>query len=271
MAEAFKIMIKTYLRGFVSEIKKELVIYFQHKAVFVTDFLVYSVLYSALVFLKAGTSLGITYGVGQVYSKVLLFLGYIIWMQCSQAINIANSSILKESNNGQLYAKLTGVVPIEILFFAQLISSIFTLSVQIIPLILISIIFGIFSGVVIQSIILILLIIFIAIIGMYGLSLLFASFSMINKRLSRISSLLTTILLFSSNALTYNESLGKALKYFPINFAIHTSRELFVGKPLQIIEFIIFLSICILFVIIGYIIFNISKNKGKLKGTILNY
>lgn len=262
---------RTYFRGFTSEIKKDLTIYFQHIAVYMVDFLVFSVLYVALMFTGTGTSLGLTYGSDQQYSKMLLFLGYIIWMLCSKAINCANTSVVNESNNGQLYAKLTSVIPIEILYFGKLISSTAVVATKIIPLLIISIFFGVFKGIVVQNIILIIFVVFIAIIGMYGLSLLLDSFSMINKRLSRISSLLTTILLFTSNALSYNESLGKALKYFPVNYAIHTSRELFVGNSLIVTDFIIFITVCLVSLIVGYFIFNKSKNKGKLKGTILSY
>lgn len=263
--------IDEYSRGFISEINKDLTIYFQHKAVFIMDLLVFSVLYIALIFMETGTSLSTTYGVGPEYSRILFFLGYIIWILCSNSINVANDSIVKDSNNGQLYAKLTGVIPIEILFFAQLISSIFMISAQFILLVAISFIFGVFDGIIISNVLMISLTVLIAMIGMYGLSLLLASFSMINKRLSKISTLLVTLLLFTSNTLTYNESLGIVFKFFPINFAIHTSRQFLVDSYINIIDYFVFIAVCFSFLIIGYTIFNKAKNKGKQNGAMFKY
>lgn len=264
-------MILKWLQCLLSEVKVEFRLYFQNRVAVITDFLIYTILFAFFIFFNTGTSLSSTYGVPDQYSKMLLFFGYIIWMISTKSLNCLSSEIVMEANNGLLFYKLTSIVPLQFIYLGKLLASILIVIMLIAPLLIITMAIGEFFMPNANQLLSILLVNMVNIAGMYGLGLVLASLTMSNRRLSRISVLLSSILLFTTNALTYNEQIGTVLQYFPANYAIDFTRKKLSNGFFYPSDLLIFVTLCLVILLIGTFTFQLSINRARKKGNILWY
>lgn len=259
------------INGMKAEMKFDFILYFQNKSVVLSDFIMFSFLYFAFIYLETGSSLADVYGIESVYTKTLFVVGYVIWMLSSRALTCISGELSYEASQGLLFSKITSIVPIELLYLAKFISGILCQIVIFIPVIIISSLIYPSPSIPIVNLLFIIVLVTISLLGMYGIGLFLASFTMSNRRLSRISFLLSTMLLFSTNALTYSKNLDTFLHYFPANYAINSARLIIANKSIDAISFIIFCTICIFLLIIGTFVFRLSEKQAMKTGKILWY
>lgn len=262
---------RTFAQGLGSEILVELRVYLQNKAAVVSDFLSYFLLYAFLTLFKTGTSLPGAYGAPQEYGPLLLFMGYILWMLCSRALVSVSSQILSEADRGFLFVKLTSVFPVQLLYFARLVTAVFIILLFVVPMF---VVLSLVSTVPVLSALQIIRAASVGLIGlcgMYGIGLLLASLTMANKRLSNLSMLFSTVLLLTSNALTYSEDIHNVLAWFPANYCIHNVRMIVSAKDFFPQDFVLMASLCAALVAAGAIVFEFSIRKARKAGNILWY
>ncbi|MCL2768014.1 MAG: hypothetical protein FWE49_04755, partial [Synergistaceae bacterium] len=158
-----------YFNVVKSEIKFEIVLYFQNMVAVITDLIVFSLIFLAFVLLNSGMSLANTYNIDIQYSKVLLFMGYFVWTFSSRALTCISAELNFEASNGYLFSKLTSILPIQFLYFAKFIGALFSQLVIMMPVILIAFIFWPTPPINITSILAIGFIVVVDLIGMYGI------------------------------------------------------------------------------------------------------
>ena len=262
---------KRYIVGLCNEIKVEWIIYFQNKAAVLFDLASYVVLYLFFVFMKTGSSLPEVYGAGEEYASVLLLFGYIIWMLCSRTLTCISSEILYEANKGLLFYKITSVTPLAVLYLGKMLAIVAVVLIHVIPIGILAVLFFDIPAISGEQILKIVGINCVVIAGMYGLGLILASFTMANKRLSRVSLLISSVLLFTSNALTYEPRLGKLLQYFPANYGIDFTRRVIADRSFWSQSSFLMLAITVVLLIVGSVAFSFSIKQAKKAGNILWY
>lgn len=260
-----------YVQILFNEIKVELIVYFQNRVAVISDFLIYSVLYAFFLIFKTGYSLAGIYGVDDSYATILMFVGYFIWMTSTSSLTSISSEIMYEVNNGFLFSKLTSVFPLQYLYAGKTITSFIMNLAYITPLFLFTMFSYSLLPISAGQVLKVILAGLINIIGMYGLGLILASLTMANKRLSSVSLLLSSVLLFTTNALTFNEAMGTAFRYFPANYCIDYTRSVIADPSYTSGDYMVFLLICIALLAAGSFIFNLSIRKAKKAGNILWY
>lgn len=260
-----------YFNCLVNEIKMELTVYFQNKAAVISDFLIYTLLYAFFILFQTGASLADTYSTEKGLSTLLLFVGYIIWMLSTSALTSISSEIMVEVNNGFLFSKMMAIVPLQFLYLGKVIALLVIHLMNIVPILIITVLFFDFPTISAAQLFKILFVNLMNIVGMYGLGLILSSLTIVNKKLSRISFLISTVLLFTTNALTYNEQVDKVLKYFPANYCIGYTRSVIANSTYAPKDITIFLIICVVLVICGTFVFSSATRKAKKIGNVLWY
>lgn len=262
---------KGYMVGLWNEIKVEWILYFQNRTAVLFDFASYVILYLFFVFMKTGSSLPAAYGTGEEYASILLLFGYIIWMISSRTLTCVSSEILYEANKGLLFYKVTSTTPLGVLYLGKTIAIVGAVLIHVIPLAILSVLFFDMPAVSATQMVKIVGINVVVIAGMYGLGLILASFTMANKRLSRISLLISSILLFTSNTLTYEPRLGKVLQYFPANYGIDFTRRVIADGAYWSQSGLVMLAIAAALLAVGGAAFALSMQRAKKAGNILWY
>ena len=260
-----------YLCAAKAELKFEIILYLQNMKVIATDILVFSFLFISFVFFEAGAdNLATMYNVDAQYSRMLMSIGYLIWAFSTGVLSIS-AEVSSEASEGYLFSKLTGVLPISLLYLSKFIARIFLQLMATLPIIIFTVFYWGFPTLSVSYILLIMLFFMICLIGMHGIGLVLASFTLYNRRLSRLSVLISVMLLFTGNAITYNAQLGQLLRYFPLNFAVDSARRIVTNTEMRVLDSYIFTFVCLSLFGIGMLLFSYSKNMTRQKGKLLWY
>ncbi|MCR1898894.1 ABC transporter permease [Irregularibacter muris] len=256
-----------YLNGLFAEIKLDLELSWSYKTSFISEIITIAILYISLLFMDAGESLGIYYGL-EAQSKELLLVGYILWTFSIMAINTISSNIQTEASTGTLEQKFTSIIPMYTLILGQLISSLLVQFLEIAIILAISIfIFDVPLIINLQSII----IFFITVMGMYGIGLIFGGITLKVKKLGQIIFILQIILLFISNTISMASNSISVTKLIPLTIGNDLIRKAISNQAIPTLEYVQLFSTSLAWVIIGIITFNYFEKLSKKEGLISAY
>ena len=92
----------------------------RYKISFVSDIVVFCVIFFVILFTNAGYSLSLAYNSSESQAKVILLIGYVFWLFSSTALGDSTNVISNEATAGTLETKLLSSVPVPALLFACL-------------------------------------------------------------------------------------------------------------------------------------------------------
>ena len=114
----------------------------RYKISFVSDIVVFCVIFFVILFTNAGYSLSLAYNSSESQAKVILLIGYVFWLFSSTALGDSTNVISNEATAGTLETKLLSSVPVPALLFARLLSGLLYSVVSMACVLIIAGIFG---------------------------------------------------------------------------------------------------------------------------------
>ena len=84
----------------------------RYKISFVSDIVVFCVIFFVILFTNAGYSLSLAYNSSESQAKVILLIGYVFWLFSSTALGDSTNVISNEATAGTLETKLLSSVPV---------------------------------------------------------------------------------------------------------------------------------------------------------------
>ncbi len=254
-----------YLKILAQEVKTGFLNSFSYKFGIFFDLLLYIGLYCYLVFSGSGYSLVQDYS-ASTDAKTLVISGYLLWILTNSVFSTAISDIQMDNIKGILQKKFMAVVPFQWILFCSAISNVAVQLVVIIIIFLASLIItgGVpitLAGVIIGAI---------SLIGMYGISLIVGAIVLEKKKIGQLSLVINIFLLFAGNVIT-TAVYGPIMKLIPLSYANHLIRLDFVGTPVDMTEYILFLGVNIFWCVVGVVTMNKAIKKAKDNGTLELY
>lgn len=237
-----------------------------YKFSFFIDILIFFAIYSFVILSESGYKLSVYYS-NDVTSKELILLGYAMWILSISAINTICSEIRQENIKGTLEQKFMAVVPFQWLLMGKILSSSI---IQIAEVSIILILSRIFFNFDLKINIAIILFIFISLVGMYGLSLVIGSIVINKKRIGQLNLIIQIALLFLSNVFTVSE-ISLISKLLPLSLGNHLIRMSYSGSPINFKDILLLISVCIIWVLVGSMLFDRAINKVKMSGSLNLY
>lgn len=257
-----------YLRGFIEELRIGFEEAWNYRMNFISEVITMLVLYFSLIFMNSGTSLSLIYSSGEVGSKELLLVGYMLWSFSIMSINTMSDTISCESTAGTLEHKYMSIIPMGVLNLAIFVQS-FVMESLIISVILIAskIVFNISISFNIMSIIIML----ITLVGMYGIGMILGGIALKEKKIGKIVFILQIIFLFISDTITHISDTIKISKLIPLTLGNDLIRESITYGNISLNKLYTLILISLAWVIIGIIIFKVFEKKAKKDGVLGYY
>lgn len=253
-----------YLNAFWYEYKYDLKRQFSYKFNFFSNTIAFILIYCAIVILNKNTGITNYYHVDPAYDRVLLLIGYTFWQFSSNALGISAIHISGEALSGLLEVKLLSKVNVTLLFFARLISSIVVCLFAQVFVILISIIFGILQLEHILKYCVSLVIYIPSLIGMFGMGLIFGGITIKHKNIGQFMFLVQTGLLAITNVFGMQSQV--ILYIIPYTLGMDIARRFMVNVHISAVSWILYIGINIIWLILGYTIFNFLLKQNKKRG-----
>ena len=135
------------LRACWYEFKLAILRSIRYRVGFVSDILIFSVVFFIILFTNDGQGLSLAYNASESDAKVMLLIGYIFWLFSSTALGDSNNVISNEATAGTLETKLLSAVPVPALLLARLASGLIYAMVSMTCVLLLAGIFGWLQGV----------------------------------------------------------------------------------------------------------------------------
>jgi len=252
-----------YFRAMFEEYKINICEYVSYKFGIISDILVFGVLQVFLFFANTGSSLSNVYSYSD--SKELLLVGYITWMLSCACISHIGGDVKNEMAVGTFYQKINASVPIHILYIGKLLASLTTQIITICTLIIIS---NVFFGVNISISFPVIFTILICMVGMYGIGLAIGGFAVYYKQISSIVFIIQLLLLLSTDVLS--KSTLPIFKFIPLTFCNELIRKLISGAPIRIFEYVLYISACLIFYILGVFVLKFMIGCARRKGNLFH-
>jgi ABC-2 type transport system permease protein len=258
------ISLKKAALAFWYEYKYDLLRQFRYKFSFLTNALVYILLYCFIVFANKSTGLTFYYAVNQTYDRILLLIGYTYWQFSSYALGISNSIIQEESASGMLEAKLLSRSSVTLLLFSRLISSMVVCIVAQLFVVIVSILLGIMETSYFSKYCIDLVVYTPSIFGMFGMGLLFGGATLIYKNIGQFIFLIQTGLLLITNVFGMQSQIPHYM--IPYSIGMDIARRLFLDITVMPGEWLYYFFLNIIWLMIGVKVFGLLLKKNKKYG-----
>lgn len=231
---------------------------------FVLDILIFFGLVSFVMISDSGYMLSVYYSKAGAQSnpKELLLIAYAMWIISTSLISTLTNEIRLENMRGTLEYKFMGIVPYEFLMIAQVINS---LLVQIVETVVIVVLARFLFHITLRINLIIVLLALMTMIGMYGFSLTMGALLINKKKIGQLTLIIQVVLLFASNVFTVSK-LGMLSKLIPLGIGNHVMRLNYVGLPIGKELWIQFTVCCVLWLLVGEILFKLSVKNVKERG-----
>ncbi len=188
-------------------------------------------------------------------------------MYAVTAITSISQIVSGEMKQGTFYKKYNAKYPLQILLFGRLVAALVVQSIVMLAVIIIAMLIGnvsmIWEPVIIVAIV-------ISTVGMYGIGLILAGMSIFYKKIGAFNYLIQLFLLFITDTLPTSENISSISKILPL-----TSCNFIIKKALDqqnyIDEFVLLCISSLVFLFIGYMIFEYFLLKARKKGNLLFY
>lgn len=197
---------KVYLTAFYYEYRNAMRRYFRYKISFISDSVLFLLLFLGIFFSSDGGYLTQSYGVSSENGKILMLLGYAFWQLSSISLGISAGVIKSEAISGTLEMKILGKVPVIFLLFARLLAGII---IGIISLFVVVFVAVLLCWISISDGIYFIKAFFIylpSLLGMFGIGLIIGSIVLKEKNIGQFLFIIQTALLFVSNIFGINSS-----------------------------------------------------------------
>jgi len=261
-------MFKSYLRVINAEIVMNFKDTISYRVGLISDIIVMAVLYLCCIYIGGANSIGQYYGTELGDSKSLVLLGYLFWSFSVLIIGSTSNSIRQDTMKGTLEQKVMSVVPLQIIFMGDLITELVINVIVVGAVCLISMLFIKVSIVFNLGAIITLII---TIVGMYGIALVFGGIALVSKRISNLVYIFQLILLIVSNAVIQVPISHIFGNIFPLTVGIHLARNFMLNRDVYITDILEFCILCVLWLIIGIIIFQRLLHRTRAMGGLSQY
>lgn len=238
---------------------------FRYKTGIVLDIVVFTAL--LMFFLMSNTGESFTDKYHTEDYKTLLLLGYIAWNFSSVAVSVVTSQISSEIQRGTFYLKLNSKCPLQFICLGNLFSAVTVQLVVVLCYGILTLFLGNVSYFINLEIILSMII---GIVGMYGVGLIIAGFSLFFKRVGSLIFLFQLTLLFVTDTVPTSGAIMSVTNVIPLTKCNEVIRNSFLGLPVSDA----FLLLCVYsaaFFIVGYFVFEFFLRCSKQKGNLLLY
>lgn len=247
----------------------ELLTLFRYRKSIVSDIITFLAIYIGIVAFSDATTFSNFYHVKSDDGPVLLLIGYIFWSFSNMALGYSSSVISSDAKTGMLEVRLQSILPYGVLTFIPVLLTILESTILLFIVCLLSVIIGFIDFGSIPFVFLSILMTIPAIIGMHGIGLILGGWTLKEKNIGQFVSIISGILLFASNTFIIN--LPNYIYIIPFTSGIDLCRKLYSSHIFDFELLIIYLSICVCWLIIGSLIFNHFLKQERLLGSFDNF
>lgn len=261
------------IKPFLNALKWEMILTFKermrHKKILVIDLLIFTWTFIVVYYFDVSEAFMNVYGVDNTQAKILIIIGYIFWQSSSAAVGYCEGTVSTETAYGIFEIRLQSIFSMEIIWFCRLIVETLIHVVTYIGIFAFgSFVIG-FTGRDIAVFGISILCSFIAVTGMYGMGMIFGSFSVIEKDLGQFVTIFETILLLVSNVLSPFQ--GYWMYIFPFAPGIDICRNIYLGLPVQPTLVLIYILVNIIWFTIGCVCYRMAVKHEKRYGSFEKY
>lgn len=237
----------------------------RYRFAFVSDVLVYTLVFALLMVVDAGQSLSRRYAYGDY--RALLFSGYIAWTFASAAISTSVGDTSVELMKGTLYRKLQSRFPLEWFQLGGLLSALVVHGCIIACLSGIAFVVWGLEPMIDFTLGMYLII---ASLGMYGMGLIMGGLTIRFKKIGSLQFLLQLVLLFVSNAVPAGRGIAAYSRVIPLTMCSDLIRLHIAGltDPGGIACLCV---VSVLWVVVGCAVFRWCLACAKQRGNLLFY
>lgn len=255
-----------YFRVLAHEIRMNLAMSKAYKFSFLIDIAIFFAILAFVIISDSGYKLSVYYS-NDSESKELLLIGYAMWILTISTINTISNEIRLENIQGTLEPQFMAIVPFQWLMIGKIISSLLIQAVQVIIIfILAKLVFNLSLTISLS----VLPYMILTYIGMYGFSLVIGAIVLNKKKIGQLNLIIQVLLLFVSNVFTVLE-IGLISKIIPLGIGNHLIRLEYLGLPITNNDLFLGVFICLLWLIIGEILFHKAILNVKTRGTLNLY
>ena len=261
------------MRGYYNMMKTEMILDFKelsrYKVSIVSDFLLFTLMYIAIYYFNANTAFSSFYSLNETEGKVLVLIGYIFWQMSSTALGFSSSTIKNDANKGILELELQSKFNIIFIMLIQLFTYMVYSILSVLGIFLFMMITGNTSMQDLKMIFVSYIYCIPSVIGMFGMGLIMGGITLIQKSVGQFTFILQTALLFISNALSPTRP--SIIYILPFSYGIDITRNAYLGGVIEINQIIMYISVNLLWLLIGTMIFNVCLKYIKRCGSFDTY
>lgn len=261
------------MKGFLNAVKWELILsfkeYARYKIGLLMDIIVFTWTFVAVYLFGVNKAFSGFYSVDGVSGGVLVVIGYVFWQNASTALGYVTSAISNETSLGIFENRLQSKYPLEIILFCKLLAANI---IHILSYIAIIIVGEFMVGFKVRDVCYILLAIifsYITIAGMFGMGMIIAGITLIEKKVGSFIIVIQTILLFLSNALS--PSRGDLVYLLPFTSGIELVRRLYLKQGGELKYIVMYVLVNMIWYAIGVTAFRVLLKHERENGTFDNY
>ncbi|CAM2920591.1 ABC transporter permease [Hathewaya histolytica] len=256
-----------YLNVMKAEVARGLKESFHYKVGFLTDILIFSLLYFYLIFSGSATYIGIYYE-NKGSARTLLLIGYIFWNFSISSINALSMEISAEAFKGTLEQKFMAIVPFPFLIGGKIISNFIIEFLEISLIIVLSILI---AGVGITVNLKMVFSLILTLIGMYGIGLILGGVAIKEKKIGNLVFIINGALFLLCDTVTKTNFAQGLSKAVPLTTGIDIARKSALGLRISMSDWGMLLICSLTWIVIGVFVFNSFTRKAKKEGLLGNY
>ncbi|MBS1479363.1 MAG: ABC transporter permease [Christensenellaceae bacterium] len=241
----------------------------RYKISFVSDIVVFCVIFFVILFTNAGYSLSLAYNSSESQAKVILLIGYVFWLFSSTALGDSTNVISNEATAGTLETKLLSSVPVPALLFARLLSGLLYSVVSMACVLIIAGIFGWLKSVEPIRLACALLIYLPSIFGMFGIGLILGGLSLNHKRVGQLTFIIQTGMLLLTDVISANFPISNYI--VPYATGMDIARNFYMHSAIEPVRIVLYFAINAVWFVIGYTAFSKLLSATKRRGSLANY
>jgi ABC-2 type transport system permease protein len=251
------------------EIKLDVKEMLGYKVSLLTDLILYTAIYIAIILLDYSGGFMNFYHVDNTSGKMLIVIGYITWQVNSMAMGIVSGSIANDARAGILELRMQGKYPPVVLLAVQFVVSMLLECVALLAVIALTALTVPSSVGNLPSLFLALAISIPSILGSFGIGLILGGIALIEKSTGRLVLLLQTLLMFLSNA--FSPTRAAACDVIPFVLSIDFARDIFLHNPIQFSYVLAYIVINALWLTAGCMAFNYCIRVVRKKYSFMTY
>ncbi|WP_057491379.1 hypothetical protein [Streptococcus orisasini] len=258
-----------YINALKNSFITELKILFRYKKTLASEIIVFLAIYIGILVFGDTNVFSNFYHVKYTDGPVLLLIGYIFWSFSNMALGYSSSVVSSDAKTGLLEVKMQGILPYSILTFIPVLVTILESLLLLFVVCLISVFIGFISISSIPFLLFSVFLTFPSIVGMYGFGLILGGLALKEKNIGQFVSIISGILLFTTN--TFIVNLPYYIYIIPFTSGIDICRKFYSNSNFDFKLVLVYLLVCIIWLIAGLLTFNYFLKKERLFGSFDNF